>query len=134
DQPPALIRAALSANRGTLVSRWGHILLRRALASRLDAPRGMDPVAFAAMRASLLNRLGEGAAARALVQDVDSANYRTALATAAFDAYRLTGDMLGICPVARLQSTLRDDGEWKMARAICDAYAGDTREAERELQ
>src|SRR5690606_39168890 len=38
------------------------------------------------------------------------------------------------CPVARLQSTLRDDGEWKMARAICDAYAGDTREAERELQ
>ena len=134
DQPPALIHAALSANRGTLVSRWGHILLRRALASRLDAPRGMDPVAFAAMRASLLNRLGEGAAARALVQDVDSANYNTALATAAFDAYLLTGDILGICPVARLQSTLRDDGEWKMARAICDAYAGDTREAERELQ
>jgi len=134
DQPPALIRAALSANRGTLVSRWGHILLRRALASRLDAPRGMDPVAFAAMRAALLNRLGEGAAARALVQDVDSANYNTALATAAFDAYLLTGDILGICPVARLQSTLRDDGEWKMARAICDAYAGDTREAERELQ
>ena len=134
DQPPQLIRAALAANRGPLVSRWGHILLRRALASRLDAPRGMDPVAFAALRASLLNRLGEGNAARALVQDVDSANYNTALANAAFDAYLMTGDVLGMCPVARLKSTLREDGEWNMVRAICAAYAGEARQAERELQ
>ena len=134
DQPPQLIRAALAANRGPLVSRWGHILLRRALASRLDAPRGMDPVAFAALRASLLNRLGEGNAARALVQDVDSANYSTALANAAFDAYLMTGDVLGMCPVARLKSTLREDGEWNMVRAICASYAGEARQAERELQ
>jgi hypothetical protein len=134
DQPPQLIRAALAANRGRLVSRWGHILLRRALASRLDAPRGMDPVAFAALRASLLNRIGEASAARALVQDVDSANYNTALATAAFDAYLATGDILGMCPVARLKSTLRDDGEWNMMRAICAAYAGEARQAERDLQ
>ncbi len=134
DQPPQLIRAALAANRGPLVSRWGHILLRRALASRLDAPRGMDPVAFAALRASLLNRIGEGSAARALVQDVDSANYSTALATAAFDAYLATGDILGMCPVARLKSTLREDGEWNMVRAICAAYAGEARQAERDLQ
>lgn len=134
DQPPQLIRAALAANRGPLVSRWGHILLRRALASRLDAPRGMDPVAFAALRASLLNRLGEGNTARALVQDVDSANYDTALANAAFDAYLMTGDVLGMCPVARLKGTLREDGEWKMVRAICASYAGEARQAERELQ
>lgn len=134
DQPPQLIRAALAANRGPLVSRWGHILLRRALASRLDAPRDMDPVAFAALRASLLNRLGEGNAARALVQDVDSANYNTALTNVAFDAYLMTGDVLGMCPVARLKSTLREDGEWKMVRAICAAYAGEARQAERELQ
>ncbi len=134
DQPAQLIRAALAANRGTLVSRWGHILLRRALASRLDAPRGMDPVDFAALRAGLLNRLGEGMAARALVQDIDSANYNTALARAAFDAYLATGDVLGMCPVAQLRSTLLDDGEWKMTRAICSAYSGDPRQAERELQ
>ena len=134
DQPPQLIRAALAANRGPLVSRWGHILLRRALASRLDAPRGMDPVAFAALRASLLNRLGEGGTARALVQDVDSANYNTALANAAFDAYLMTGDVLGMCPVARLKGTLRKDGEWNMVRAICASYAGEARQAERELQ
>jgi hypothetical protein len=134
NQPPALIRAALAANRGPLVSRWGHILLRRALASRMDAPRGMNPVTFAALRAGLLNRMGEGGTARALVQDVDSANYDTALATAAFDAYLATGDVLGMCPVSLLRSTLRDDPEWMMTRWICAAYAGNAREAERQLQ
>lgn len=134
NQPPELIRAALAANRGPLVSRWGHILLRRALASRMDAPQGMNPVTFAALRAALLNRMGEGQAARALVQDVDSANYDTALASAAFDAYLATGDVLGICPVAQLKSTLREDAEWEMTRWICASYAGSGREAERQLQ
>ena len=47
-----------------LVSRWGHILLRRALASRLDAPRGMDPVDVrrAARRAAQPHRRGHGRA------------------------------------------------------------------------
>ena len=134
DQPPALVRAALAANRGPLVSRWGHILLRRALASRLDAPHGMDPVDFAALRAGVLNRLGEWQASRALVQDVDSSNYNTALANAAFDAYLATGDILGMCPVARLKGDLRKDGEWNMTRAICASYAGEARAADRDLQ
>jgi hypothetical protein len=130
---PSLVRRVLTGNRGQIMSRWGHILLRRALASRLDAPEGMDPVNFAALRAGLLNRIGEPGAARALAQDVDSSNYNTALATAAFNAYVATGDILGICPVARLKSTLRKDGEWNMARAICNAYAGEASDAEREL-
>lgn len=134
EQPAELVRAAIAATKGPLVSRWGHILLRRALASRMDAPRGMDPVDFAALRASLLNRMGESAVARALVQDVDSANYDSALAGAAFDAYLATGDILGICPVAQLKSTLREDAEWNMARAICASYSGDARQGERDLQ
>ena len=134
EQPAELVRAALTATRGPLVSRWGHVLLRRALASRMDAPRGMDPVDFAALRAALLNRMGESAAARALVQDVDSANYDTGLASAAFDAYLATGDVLGICPVAQLKATLREDAEWRMARAICAAYSGEERQAERDLE
>src|SRR5690606_6987157 len=117
-QPGALVLAALRATRGPVVSRWGHILLRRALASRLDAPVGMDPVAFVAMRAALLNRMGEAGAARALVQDVDSANYDSALAGAALDAYLASGDVLGICPVAQLRGTLRDDPEWEMSKAL----------------
>jgi hypothetical protein len=36
--------------------------------------------------------------------------------------------------VARLKATLREDGEWNMARAICASYAGEARQAERDLQ
>ena len=133
-QPAGLVRAALEGTRGPLVSRWGHILLRRALASRLDAPRGMDPVEFAALRASLLNRMGESQIARALVQDVDSANYDRALTDAAFDAYLGTGDLLGMCPVRRLNPTVRDDGDWTLIGAICDAYGGEQRSAQRRLE
>ena len=39
-QNAALVRAALAGNKGALVSRWGHIMLRRALAYRqTGAPR-----------------------------------------------------------------------------------------------
>jgi hypothetical protein len=132
-QPASLIHAVLAGTKGPLVSRWGHILLRRALASRLDAPQGMDPVQFAALRATVLDRIGEGAAARALVQDVDSANYDPALAAAAFNAYLQTGDIVGICPVAQLKGDLLDTPEWQMTRSICAAFGGESRRAEQEL-
>ncbi len=132
-QPASLVRAAIAGTKGPLVSRWGHILLRRALASRLNAPADMDPVEFAALRAALLNRMGEGAVARRLVQDVDSANYDAALAGAALDAYLETGDLVGMCPVAELKGDLREDAEWQMVRAICDAFGGESRTAERNL-
>ena len=132
-QPASLVRAALAGTRGPLVSRWGHILLRRALASRLDAPEGMDPVEFTALRAALLNRMGEAAVARAVVQSVDSANYDEALAAAAFDAYLATGDLVGICPVAQLKRDIVESPEWTMAQAICAAFGGEARTAERDL-
>jgi hypothetical protein len=133
-QPAELVRAAIESTRGPLVSRWGHILLRRALASRLDAPFGMDPAAFAAMRASLLNRMGEAQVARALVQDVDSANFTPSLGAAAFDAYLATGDILGICPVMQVKGDLVDSPQWQMSRAICDAYEGNGQQAEDALR
>ncbi len=133
NQPAALVRAALEGTRGPLVSRWGHILLRRALASRLDAPDGMDPVEFAALRADLLARMGEAKVARSLVQDVDGGNYSPALTNAAFDAYLATGDLLGACPITRLHPDHREDGEWILVSAICDAYMGEERGAERRL-
>ena len=133
-QPAALVRAALRASDGPVASRWGHILFRRALASRMDAPRGMQPAEFAALRARALGAMGEPAIARALVQDVDGSNYDRALTDAAFDAYIATGDVLGMCPVARLQTEIREDGEWDMVQAICSAYLGEARSAERRLQ
>ncbi|MGC1270352.1 MAG: hypothetical protein WA842_07135 [Croceibacterium sp.] len=133
-QPAALVRAALQGTKGPLVSRWGHILLRRALASRMDAPAGMDPVEFAALRTALLGRLGEAQVARQLAQDVDSANYDSALGGAAFDAYLATGDVIGICPVIRLKPTLRSDVQWDTIRSICAAYGGEGRRTDQDLR
>ncbi|MEJ6009307.1 hypothetical protein [Novosphingobium aquae] len=124
-QNASLVRAALAGNNGQLVSRWGHILLRRALASRLDAPAGMAPAEFAALRAALLVRMGEGAAARELVQDIDAANYSPALSQAALDAYVQTGDFTGACPVVTFQGGVRKDNQWKVFQAICSAYSGE---------
>ena len=133
-QPAGLVRAALAGIRGPVISRWGHILLRRALASRLAAPEGMDPVAFATLRTNALNRLGEHAVARALVQNVDNANYDTGLTDAAIDAYVGTADIVGACPIVRLDSTDRETSQWRSLRAICNAYAGESQRAQNDLR
>ncbi|MEM1194911.1 MAG: hypothetical protein AAGH57_02310 [Pseudomonadota bacterium] len=129
-QSPALVRAALSGTATPLVSRWGHILLRRTLASRLEAPEGMDPVEFAALRAGVLNRMGEYAVARALIQDVDTGNWSQALAQEALTAGIAEADPVSVCPFVRLRGVPDSQGEraaqWKMITAICNAYAGES--------
>lgn len=133
NQPAALVRAALAGTRGPLVSRWGHILLRRALASRLAPPAGMDPIEFAALRAGVLNRIGEYATARALAQDIDSGNWSPSLTAEALTAYQASGDIAGACPAVRLQGSAREDGEWQLLQAICNAYAGESALAASQL-
>lgn len=123
-QDASLVRAAIAGNSGEMVSRWGHILLRRALASRLDAPVGMDPAEFAGLRAGLLSRMGEGDAARALVQDVDPANYTAPLAQAALDAYRETEDFTGLCPIISQGAGIGTDGRWQVMAAMCQVFSG----------
>lgn len=124
-QPASLVRAALAGTKRPLVSRWGHILLRRALASRLAPPQGMNPVEFAGLRIATLNRLGEHAAARAVAQDVDTANWDRPMIAAALAAYIGTEDIVGACPAVRFHGSLRDDATWIMLQAICNAYAGE---------
>jgi len=125
------VRRVLEGTKGPLVSRWGHILMRRALVSRLAAPNGMDGVEFAALRAGLLNRLGEPVIARALVQEVDTADYSPLLIAAAFDAYVGTADFTGACPMVRLHARTREDSEWDLLRGICGAYSGESSGMER---
>ncbi|WP_375291923.1 hypothetical protein, partial [Qipengyuania sp.] len=134
NQPGQLVRAAVTGIKGQLVSRWGHILLRRMLASRLAAPGDLDPAEFAAQRASLLVRLGENDVARALVQDIDTANFSPNLTNAALSAYLGSNDILGACPAVRLQRSERDDAEWRMLAAICNAHAGEPTNAYNDLR
>jgi hypothetical protein len=132
-QPASLVRAVLAGTRTPLVSRWGHILMRRALASRLAAPEDMDPVEFAALRVGVLNRMGEHTAARAIAQDVDTANWTPALTTEALAAYVALTDFTGACPAIRLQGSAREDAQWVMWQAICEAYAGEPTRAAADL-
>lgn len=122
----AMVRLALSRNSGAMVSRWGHIALRQALLSRLDAPQGMSPQDFLALRVALLLRMGEFDAARALLQDIDIANYTPALGNVALDVYLGTADITGLCPIMATQGSMRDDTAWNVARSICEAYRGNT--------
>lgn len=134
-QPGALVRAALAGTDEPLVSRWGHILLRRALSSRLAAPEGMDPAEFAALRTRVLNTLGEHPAARALAQDVDTANYSPALTNAAIDAYVGSADIVGACPAVRLQTLdNRSEPRVRLLQGICNAFAGEGTRAQRDLR
>jgi len=133
NQPQSLVRAAISGTQGRLVSRWGHIALRRALASRLAPPAGMSGAEFAGLRAQLLNRMGEFPAARAIAQDIDVDSWNTRLANAAVDAYIATGDIVGACPLAVLRGGYRDDVEWRMLRSICNSYGGETARARNDL-
>lgn len=133
NQPASLVRAALSGTKGPLVSRWGHIMLRRALVSRMAPPAGMDGIEFAALRTRVLNRIGEFSLARALVQDIDTANWSPGLTNEAMAAYLASGDITGACPAVRLQGSSREDGEWQMWQAICNAYAGESALAASQL-
>jgi hypothetical protein len=133
NQPAGLVRAVLAGTKGPLVSRWGHILLRRGLASRLAAPLGMDPADFAALRAGVLNAIGEYTITRALAQDVDTSDWNAGLTEQALAAYIATGDITGSCPAVRLQGSTREDAEWRMLQAICNAYAGESALAATQL-
>lgn len=132
-QPQRLVRAVLAGTKGPLVSRWGHIMVRRALASRFASPDGMSPVEFAALRAGVLNSMGEFAVARALVQDIDTGNWNQAITAEAITAYMGASDIVGACPAVRLQGSQRDDPQWIMLSAICNAYAGEGALASRQL-
>ncbi|MEP3421039.1 MAG: hypothetical protein ABJN35_04835 [Erythrobacter sp.] len=125
NQPENLVRAVLAGMRGPIVSRWGHILTRRTMASRLAAPEGMDPVEFATLRAGVLNSIGEYAVTRGLVQDVDTGNWSEAMTSQALTAYIASSDLVGACPAVRLQGSSRENPEWVMMQAICNAYAGE---------
>ena len=118
------VAGLLTSMRGDLVSRWGHILLRRALASRLDTPVGMNGADWAALRANVLLRMGEADAARAMVQEVDSGFYTKTLEDAAMGSFLATADPVGLCPITALTAAGRPGWDWTLTRAICTAFTG----------
>lgn len=117
------VEGVIGKTRGRFVSRWGHILARRALSSRLATPVGMNGADWAAMRAQLLLRMGEADAARAMVQSVDSGNFTRALEDAAMASFIATSDPVGLCPITALTAAGRPGWEWDLSRAICSSFS-----------
>ena len=116
------VAALLTRFKGPLVSRWGQIMVRRALVSRLATPVGMNGADWAALRAQVLLQMGEADAARLMVSQIDNANYTPGLEDAAMDSFLVTADPVGLCPIAQLTAAERAGWQWDMTRAICAAF------------
>lgn len=124
DQSGQYLATLMRQARAPFVSRWASILLRRVLLSATTTPADINGADWAAERAWLLVRMGEADAARMMVQSVDTDNYTPRLDAVAMQAYLVTADMAGLCPIsARAASHAKRPG-WKMSNAICESFSG----------
>ncbi len=121
----AYLGSLMAQLEAPLPSRWVSITLRRALLSRVQAPRLADPVDFVAERVRLLTRMGEADAARMLAQSVDIVNYTPAMVRAAYEAALAASDPAGLCPLVEKGRQLSNDAVWPMSEAMCAAMAGE---------
>ena len=108
-----------------LVSRWGSILLRRALVSSVDTPTTINGADVVAARASLLLRMGEANAARDMIQSVDPDKATPKLLQAALQTYMANADPGGLCPLVPKGLQTSKDVKWELARGMCTAMSGD---------
>jgi len=119
------LAAIMDATRAPFLSRWGNILLRRALLSQSDTPRDIGGADWAAERAWLLLRMGEADNGRLLIQSVDSDHYTKRLYAVAMQAQLATADPAGLCPLLPRARDFSDESGWFMAQAICAAFSAD---------
>ncbi|ABF53510.1 hypothetical protein [Sphingopyxis alaskensis] len=117
--------AIMRKTNGQFASRWGQILLRRALASAIDTPATINGADLAAERASLLLRMGESTAARRIVQSVDYDRATPRLVAAAQQVYLATADPAGLCPYVPAGLAHGDEHSWRLASAICSGLSGE---------
>ncbi len=119
---------------GPIISRWGSILLRRTLLSKVGSPENINPADWTAERAWRLLLMGEADAARSLVLKVDGGNYTPRLYEVAMQAHLATADPAGICFLVDDGARVSDAPTWKMFRPICASLAGEQSRATRLLQ
>lgn len=116
-----------------LPSRWGSILLRRALLSRVSAPAGVHPVDWVAERAWFLLRMGEADAARMLVQAVDVDRFTPKMFSVAVQTALATADPAGLCPLINPGRKTSDEPVWQLGDAMCAALEGEASRASAQI-
>jgi hypothetical protein len=117
--------AIMRRTNGQFASRWGQILLRRALVSAIDTPDTINGADLAAERASLLLRMGESIAARWIVQAVDYDRASPRLVAAAQQTYLANADPAGMCAYVPAGLAHGDEQAWRLSAAICSGLAGE---------
>lgn len=119
------LSALLARIDGPLASRWGQILLQRALLSVADAPGPVNPADWVAARANALVRIGAGADAHRLVSRIAIDRYTAPLYAAAAQAAVAAGDPMALCPLSPLARALTESPTWELADAMCLSILGD---------
>lgn len=120
------LEQTMRAVAAPIASRWGSILLRRALISEVDTPKHVNGADWTAERAWLLLRMGEADAARMLIQRVDIDNYTPKLYAVAMQSALANGDLASFCPLVPQASKLSDEPAWMYGRAICASLSGES--------
>jgi hypothetical protein len=108
-----------------VASRWGSIVLRRALLTRVPTPVDVDPADWIAERAWLLLRMGEADAARMLVESVDTDQLSPKLIVVAQQVALATSDPAALCRLNAGAAQFSKDKSWDYARAICASLSGE---------
>jgi hypothetical protein len=117
--------AIMRKTSGALASRWGQILLRRALSSAIDTPDTINGADLAADRAGLLLRMGESTAARWIVQSVDYDRASPRLVQVAQQTFLANADPAGLCPYVPAGLAHGEEQSWRLAAAICAGLSGE---------
>lgn len=117
--------ALMRKTNGTLASRWGQILLRRALSSAIDTPETINGADLAADRAGLLLRMGESIAARWIVQSVDYDRASPRLVQVAQQTFLANADPAGLCPYVPAGLAHGEEQSWRLSAGICAGMTGE---------
>lgn len=108
-----------------IASRWGEIVLRRALLSVTPPPSRARFADWTAERAWLLVRLGEVDGAKALVDQVPVERFSPRLYEVAAQVHLAAGDIPALCPLGSTAVTLSPEPLWQLVNAMCAGLEGD---------
>jgi len=125
----AFLAKVMRGTRAPIASRWGSILLRRALISRAEAPKGIAPADWVAERVWLLVRMGEADSARQLAQGVDADRQTDRMRDMALQAALASADPAAACPSADYAPGAYKQPQWMLTRAMCNALSGESAQA-----
>lgn len=125
DSDGRFLNGLLQRTKPPIASRWGHIVLRRALLSRVPTPSGVRPADWLAERALLLLRMGEVDGAKLLVDALPLDRYTPRLYAVASQVHLAAADIPALCPLAPTAKAFSKLPFWEAANAICAGLEGD---------